>query len=225
MPGISGTLRPSILTRCQAAYDAMAGAACGTAVKVYRRPSSVRNEGNCRMPASIKDQGTVAADISAKWGWFVVLGVVMIALGAIARINVGSDVAAGMIHAFLTKEWYGFAVSLSCGVLYLIGGLLIMNEPVQGALALTILAGATLAVSGIMRIVLALEHRDMPAWGIALFSGVVSIVVGCLLYVSLPWSGLWVLGTLIAVDLVVQGVSSLYFGLALRTADQARGRS
>jgi uncharacterized membrane protein HdeD (DUF308 family) len=192
------------------------------------------------MPASIKDQGTVAADISAKWGWFVVLGVVMIALGAIARINVGSDVAAGMIligasplvggafqiiHAFLTKEWYGFAVSLSCGVLYLIGGLLIMNEPVQGALALTILAGATLAVSGIMRIVLALEHRDMPAWGIALFSGVVSLVVGCLLYVSLPWSGLWALGTLIAVDLVVQGVSSLYFGLALRTADQARGRS
>jgi uncharacterized membrane protein HdeD (DUF308 family) len=41
--------------------------------------------------------------------------------------------------------------------------------------------------------VLALEHRDMPAWGIALFSGVVSIVVGCLLYVSLPWSGLWAL--------------------------------
>src|SRR6476659_6684449 len=79
---------------------------------------SVRNEGNCRMPVSIKDQGTVAADISAKWGWFVVLGVVMIALGAIARINVGSDVAAGMIligasplvggafhiiHAFLTS--------------------------------------------------------------------------------------------------------------------------
>jgi uncharacterized membrane protein HdeD (DUF308 family) len=132
------------------------------------------------MPASIKGQGTVAADISAKWRWFVVLGIGMIALGAIARLSVGSDVAAGTIligasplvagafqimHAFLTKEWYGFVVSLSCGVLYLIAGLLIMNEPVQGALALTILAGATLAVSGIMRIVLALEHRDMPGLG------------------------------------------------------------
>ena len=85
--------------------------------------------------------------------------------------------------------------------------------------------GATLAVSGIMRIALALEHRDMPAWGIVLFSGVVSIAVGCLLYVSLPWVGLWVLGTLIAVELGVQGLSWLYFGLALRTFDQARGRS
>lgn len=192
------------------------------------------------MPASIKGQRTGAADISAKWAWFVVLGIVMIALGAIARLSVGSDVAAGtiligasplvagafqIIHAFLTKEWFGFVVSLSCGVLYLIGGLLIMNEPVQGALALTVLAGATLAVSGIMRIVLALEHRDMPAWGIVLFSGVVSIAVGCLLYVSLPWVGLWVLGTLIAVELVAQGLSWLYVGFALRTADQARGRS
>jgi uncharacterized membrane protein HdeD (DUF308 family) len=192
------------------------------------------------MPASIKGQGTVAPDISRKWGWFVVLGIVLIALGAIAQLNAGSDIAAGtiligasplvgggfqIIHAFLTKEWYGFVVSLSCGVLYLIGGLLVMNEPVQGALALTILAGATLAVSGIMRIVLAFEHRDMPAWGVVLFSGVASIAVGCLLYASLPWPGLWVLGTLIAVELVVQGVSWLYFGLALRTADQARGRS
>ena len=73
-------------------------------------------------------------------------------------LNVGADIAAGtiligasplvggafqIIHAFLTKEWHGFVLSLSCGVLYLIGGLLIMNKPVQGALALTILAGAT----------------------------------------------------------------------------------
>ena len=36
--GIWGTVRPSILTRCQTAYDAMAGAAGGTAVEVYRRP-------------------------------------------------------------------------------------------------------------------------------------------------------------------------------------------
>ena len=65
----------------------------------------------------------------------------------------------------------------------------------------------------------------MPAWGLVLLGGVVSIAVGCLLYVSLPWSGLWVLGTLIALDLVVQGVSWLYVGLMLRTVHQAEARS
>jgi uncharacterized membrane protein HdeD (DUF308 family) len=157
-----------------------------------------------------------------------------------AWLNVGTVIAPGMIligasplvggafqiiHAFLTKEWHSFAVSLSCGVLYLIGGLSIMNEPMQGALALTILAGATLVVSGIVRILFALEHRNMSAWGIVFLSGVVSIVVGCLLYLTLPWSGLWVLGILIAVELFVQGASWLYFGLTLRSAHQAEVKS
>ena len=42
------------------------------------------------------------------------------------------------------------------------------------------------------------------------------LVVGVMLYATLPWSGLWVVGTLIAVELIVQGVSWLQFGLALR---------
>ena len=187
------------------------------------------------MSASINSQGTAAANISTKWGWFVVLGISLIALGVIAWLNVGAVTIAGaifigasllvggafqIIHAFMTKEWRGFVLSLFCGVLYLVGGLLIMNEPVQGALVLTLLAAAALIVSGVVRIVLAFQNRNMPAWGLVLLSGIVSIVVGCLLYASLPWSGLWVLGTLITVELLVQGASWLYFGLALRTARQ-----
>jgi len=38
-------------------------------------------------------------------------------------------------------------------------------------------------------------------------SGLISAVIGALLYASLPWSGLWVLGTLIGIELVVQGVT------------------
>jgi uncharacterized membrane protein HdeD (DUF308 family) len=191
------------------------------------------------MPATVNGQEKWAASISNKWGWFVALGIALIASGLIAWLNVGTVIHGGIIliaasplvagafqiiHAFLTKQWDGFAVSLSCGLLYLIAGLSIMNEPVQGALALTILAGASLVVSGIVRTLFALEHRKMPAWGIVLLSGIVSIVVGCLLYLTLPWSGLWVLGTLIAVELFVQGVSWLCFGLALRGAHQATGQ-
>jgi uncharacterized membrane protein HdeD (DUF308 family) len=42
-----------------------------------------------------------------------------------------------------------------------------------------------------------------------------------LLYRSLPWSGLWVLGTLIAVELLVQGGTWLQFGLSLRQMARA----
>jgi uncharacterized membrane protein HdeD (DUF308 family) len=192
------------------------------------------------MSGRIRDQRTGSANIATKWGWFVALGIAMIALGVIAWLDVvtvtiastlfvGASLLIGgafqIIHAFMTKEWRGFIMSLFCGVLYLGGGLLIMNEPVQGALFLTLLLMAALMVGGVIRIVLALQHRDIAAWGLILFSGVVSIVVGYLLYASLPWSGLWLLGTLIAMELLLQGSSWLYFGIALRFARNAFARS
>ena len=74
---------------------------------------------------------------------------------------------------------------------------------------------------GVVRIVLALQNRNIKAWGLILLSGIVSIVVGYLLYANLPWSGLWLLGTLIAMELLLQGSSWLYFGIALRFARNA----
>ena len=192
------------------------------------------------MSAGISSQRTGAANISKKWGWFVALGIAMIALGVIAWLDVvtvtiagtifvGASLLAGgvfqIIHAFMAKQWRGFIMSLFCGILYLAGGLLIMNEPVQGALFLTLLVMAALIVGGVVRIVLALQHRNIAAWGLILLSGIVSITVGYLLYASLPWSGLWVLGTLIAIELLIQGSSWLYFGLALRFARDALARS
>ncbi|MCW3476669.1 HdeD family acid-resistance protein [Limobrevibacterium gyesilva] len=190
------------------------------------------------MSTSVAGHEGVAPPTSWKWGWFVALGVALIVLGVIAWIDVAFVTVASVIfigaslvvsgvfqiaHAFMTRQWRGFITGVLCGVLYLVGGFLIMNEPVQGAVVLTLLVAATFIVGGIFRIVLALRHRDVAAWGLILFSGVVSIGVGYLLYASLPWSGLWVLGTLIAVELVVQGASWLSFGLSLRKTQLAAG--
>jgi uncharacterized membrane protein HdeD (DUF308 family) len=192
------------------------------------------------MSAEISSQRTGAANITKKWGWFVALGIAMIALGVIAWLDVVTVTVAGtifvgasllvggvfqIVHAFMTKEWRGFMMSLFCGILYLAGGVLIMSEPMQGALFLTLLVMAALVVGGVVRIVLALQHRNIAAWGLILLSGIVSIFVGYLLYASLPWSGLWVLGTLIAIELLIQGSSWLYLGLALRFARDALARS
>ena len=56
----------------------------------------------------------------------------------------------------------------------------------------------------------------MPGWGLLLFSGLISLLVGLLLWWSLPWSSLWAVGTLIAVELIFHGVSWIQFGLTLR---------
>ena len=176
-------------------------------------------------------QGGGFGHIRTKWGWFVALGVLLIALGVFALGDVvavtlasvtfiGAMLLVGgifqIIQAFMVRGWGAFALQLLGGVLYVVGGLLIMDEPVQGSVFVTLLLVAALIVGGAMRVAIALRHRDVAGWWVLLLGGVVSLVVAVLLYGQLPWSGLWVLGTLIAIELIMLGVSWLQFGLTLR---------
>jgi uncharacterized membrane protein HdeD (DUF308 family) len=165
------------------------------------------------------------------WGWFVALGIAQIVLGVIAWFDVIAFTIAGVIfigalvlvagvfqivHAFMDREWGAFALHLLVGILYVIGGLLLMDDPFPGALIITIFVAAALILGGILRIVIGIQHRHMPGWGLLVVGGVISLLVGIMLYMMLPWSGLWVVGTLIAVELIVHGVSWIQFGLTLR---------
>jgi uncharacterized membrane protein HdeD (DUF308 family) len=169
--------------------------------------------------------------LASKWGWFVTLGVVMIvmgifALGDVVAVTLASAVFIGafmlvggvfqIIHSFANKEWSGFLFSLLCGAFYILGGILIMMEPVQGSLVITLFLVAAMAVGGVLRIMMALRHREMAYWWLLLLGGIISIVLAIMLYMSLPWSGLWLLGTLIAIELLMQGASWLRMGLSLR---------
>ena len=168
---------------------------------------------------------------STGWGWFVALGIAQLMLGIVAWFDVVLFTIAGVIfigamllvggvlqvvHAFMDRNWPAFALHLLMGVLYVIGGFLLMDEPLQGSVVITVFVSVALVIGGAVRIVMALQHRHMPGWGFMLVGGLISLVVGVLLYATLPWSGLWVVGTLIAVELIVHGVSWLRFGLALR---------
>jgi uncharacterized membrane protein HdeD (DUF308 family) len=113
---------------------------------------------------------------------FIALGIVLIVLGVLAwqdvvAVTVASAIVVGsilvvagvfqIIHAFMTRQW-GFIFGLLSGVLYLFGGLLITNEPVRGAIVLTLLLAAVVIVGGVVRIVLALRHREVRAGGLVL---------------------------------------------------------
>ncbi len=183
------------------------------------------------MQSAVQRPGQGYSALTSKWGWFTALGLLLIMFGALALIDViavtlasvmfiGGMLLAGgafqIVHAFMTKTWRAFAMNMLCGVLYVIGGLLIMDEPVEGSIIITALVVAALIAGGMLRVAIALRHREVQGWWLLLLGGLVSVVIGVLLYRSLPWSGLWVLGTLIAAELLMQGGSWLQFGLSLR---------
>ena len=182
-----------------------------------------------RLSTSSKGLGYI--QVASKWGWFIALGIVMIAAGIFAlgdvvaftlvsAIFIGAMMLVGgvfqIVQAFMTKAWSAFLLNVFVGILYVVGGFLIMQEPVQGSLILTLFLLAAILVGGITRIMIGLRHRELSGWWLMLLGGAISVILAIMLYATLPWSGLWVLGTLIAIELLVHGFTWLQFGFSLR---------
>lgn len=171
------------------------------------------------------------SELRAKWGWFVALGVLMIIAGAIAlaHLALGTVVtvlylgvlmaisgAAQIFHAFQVKTWGAFAFWLLDGLLYLAAGVIAFMNPLLAATVLTLLLGAALIVGGIFRLVAAFQLRPADGWGWLAFSAAIAILLGIEIIAGWPLSGLWVLGLLLGIDLVLNGVTVLMLGLRLK---------
>ncbi len=178
----------------------------------------------------MSDGHAATTNVSGRWRWFVALGVALFALGIVAWVDaiavtvasaavIGATVVAGgvlqILHSLIVGRWRGMALSLCSGILYAAAGLLAMSEPAHGAALLTLLLMMTIVTGGILRVAAVLRSGGIQTRAL-LLCGIASIVIGALIYLTLPWPGLWVLGTLIAIELFVQGSGWFYVGLALR---------
>ncbi|ANV99176.1 HdeD family acid-resistance protein [Bradyrhizobium icense] len=177
--------------------------------------------------------GSDTAPLRAKWGWIFALGVVyllagFIALGSVAMATVVSVLVVGLMmiiagvaevfSAFQIKSWGKFLLWVLLGVLYIIAGFVTFQNPLLAAVLLTLVLGASLVVSGIMRIVLAFSmKREMPWIWVAL-SGVITLLLGVLILVRWPVSSLYILGLFLAIDLIMAGAGWIGLGFGLRRA-------
>ncbi|GBQ28416.1 hypothetical protein AA0472_2697 [Acetobacter estunensis NRIC 0472] len=166
-----------------------------------------------------------------RWLLFVLLGLASIALGAVAWIDaisvtLASTVIFGvlfiiagafqLVHAFALRDWGSFLFTLLLGVLYIVGGGLLIEEPATGSVVITVFISICLIIGGAIRCVIAFQNRMLPGWWLMLLGGLATLAIGVMLYATLPWSGLWLVGTLIACELIFAGVGWIQFGLALR---------
>lgn len=166
-----------------------------------------------------------------KWGWTVALGVVFIVLAALAFghlvattlasvIFIGSLMTIGgvihIIHAFQLTIWKGFIYWALAGVLYTVAGVVALTNPVFAAAMLTLLFAGLLIISGLLRIGLGIHLRRHSGWGWIVASGVVTGLAGLIFATGWPSNTLWLLGMIIAIDLVFQGSSLIGFGFSVK---------
>jgi uncharacterized membrane protein HdeD (DUF308 family) len=189
------------------------------------------------------DTSTIAGSISAgldkihdSWGWFVVLGIALIALGVVCIMGdmtatlatvlalgwllvIGAVVA--LVQAFRAYDWHGFFLYFLSALLRGVAGYVLIRYPGSGEVSITILLASLFIVGGIFRTVAASSMR-FPSWGWTAFSGIVAVILGFMLIYQLPNASLWFIGFLVGVDFIFDGISLIALGTAVKKVPAGR---
>jgi uncharacterized membrane protein HdeD (DUF308 family) len=122
---------------------------------------------------------------------------------------------ATIVGAFWAGKWSGLLVQLLVGILYLVSGFMITEQPVAGTIGLTMFIAAAFIVMGLFRSTGALLVQ-FPQWGWALLNGVVTFLAGIVIYRNLPQDALWVIGLLVGLEMLFNGWTWIMLSLAVR---------
>jgi uncharacterized membrane protein HdeD (DUF308 family) len=160
-------------------------------------------------------------------GLTVVSGIILLIAGLLAimspfvagmsiTIMVGVMLAVGGIgQCFLAFKAGAFGRGLMIfivGVLMAIAGFYMMNQPVAGLAKLTIILMYYLLVTGALEIVVAFQLRPAAGWGLELFNGVVTLLLGIMLWRQFPLSGAWAIGVLFGIKMIFSGWAFIFIG-------------
>lgn len=166
------------------------------------------------------------ANARKNWGWFFALGVMFLTLGAIAAGNlfystIAAVLYAGvfmmlagalqLLHAFRIRSWGGFFLWFASGALYTGAGAATLVNPGFASVILTLLLALLTIMSGASRLVLGWRARQTKAWGWLVASGGVTTVAGLVFLLGWPINSVWLLGLLLTLDLMFQGVMLIGF--------------
>jgi uncharacterized membrane protein HdeD (DUF308 family) len=170
------------------------------------------------------------APLRAKWGWIVALGVVyvvagFVALGSVVMATVASVLVVGvmmivagvaeLISAFQIKTWGKFLIWALLGLLYIVAGFVTFENPLFAAVLLTLMLGASLVASGVVRIFLAFNMKRESPWVWVALSGVITLLLGLLILARWPINSIYILGLFLGIDLIMAGAGWIGLGFGL----------
>ena len=177
------------------------------------------------MPAAI---GLIDPETLKKFQtWFKIYGVVLILLGIAAillpgiasiatSIMVGWLLVAGGVFGLISdfsagSKAPGFWWNLLTAALYLIAGIVLLVNPIAAVLTLTIILAAYLLATGFAKVLMAFHYKNVipKAWLWVLFSALVDIALGIIIFAGLPGTALWVIGLMVGINLLFTGVALL----------------
>jgi uncharacterized membrane protein HdeD (DUF308 family) len=154
----------------------------------------------------------------------IVLGVVAMSAplmaGAVAVMMIGFLLIGGgimrTIFAFKCKSWGKGILVFLLGLLTLVAGIYVVSRPGAALVTFTLFLAAYFVVDGIFEIIEAFDLKPIQGWGWMLFGGIVSILLGLMIWKQWPLSGAWAVGILVGIKLIFAGFAMTGIGAAGR---------
>ena len=178
---------------------------------------------------------TEIAKVRKSWGWFLVVGILLILLGALCIVKAQTATAFSIlmlgwilvisgvfwiINSVLTITWPIFFLYLLNGLIRGGVGYLLIRHPNAGAEGVTMVIAILFIVGGLFRTAGAIAIK-FPYWGWTLFSGLVAVALGVYVLVIYPVASTFLFGIVIGVDLIFDGAALTAFASAIRSLPAA----
>jgi uncharacterized membrane protein HdeD (DUF308 family) len=174
----------------------------------------------------------VIGPLQRNWGWILGLGILFLILGCVGLgMVVGLTLVSmfffgallilgGVSHivdVFKHHEWKGMIWQALISVLYIAAGCVVFYDPFLASTLITGILAGVLIIIGITRILMAMALKDSKGWLWLLLAGVTAIILGVLIILQWPISGLWVIGLFIAIEMMVTGWTYIFIAMSLRS--------
>jgi uncharacterized membrane protein HdeD (DUF308 family) len=175
------------------------------------------------MPAEVREA------LSKNWKLLVAGGVLAVILGVIAIVlpllaSIAITYVVGILLLIGAVAFIADAISGGTGwhrigrvilaVLYVIAGVWLLINPIEGTITLTVVLIVFFLVSGIFRIIAGMQARGAPGAGWLIVNGVLSIIIALLVWGDFPSSAEWAIGLLVGIALLFDGISMITVGMA-----------
>jgi uncharacterized membrane protein HdeD (DUF308 family) len=90
--------------------------------------------------------------------------------------------------------------------------------PFTGVLTLTLLLASFLLTEGVFELILAFQLRPRQNWTWALGNGIITLLLGGMIWFQWPFDAPWLIGTLVGTSVLFTGISRVMLSLNARSA-------
>lgn len=132
--------------------------------------------------------------------------------GSMIVIFLGLIIFLGGVSSIVNTKYSNEKVALTIlGLIKIVCGILIILHPIVGLAFFTLLLAFYFIIEGIWKIIMAFQFRVNKVWFWLFLTGIISLILGVLIWMQWPSSSLWIVGFLVGINFVFTGFALTMF--------------